>query len=287
MLASFLSVPYALLGWMGGCPGVGFRWTCLRMALRGVVGLPISRILALLAAPLDSVRYFEFDFVRRCLAEIEVEEYLDVSSPRLLPLALTRRYRRLRAVLVNPDGSDLEQTEEMVHGLGLSRRCATLDHRIEQSGLADGTFDLITSVSVVEHVPADREALAAMWRLLGPGGRLILTVPVAAAPAEEWADFDRFGLGERGPDGLYFWQRFYSPEDLETRLFSVVGRPARLEIYGEKWPGCYDRNVLAKMRDPYYPVWREPWMMAREWKRFDQLRDLPGVGVAGMVFLKE
>lgn len=286
-LAAFLTVPYALLGWLGGCPGVGFRWSCLRMAVRGAVGLPFSRILSLLAAPLDSVRYFEFDFVRRCMKGIAVAEYLDVSSPRLLPLALIRRRRKLRAVLLNPDRSDLEQTDEMVHGLGLSRRCATLDHRVGQSGLADESFDLITSVSVVEHIPADTEAVAAIWRLLEPGGRLILTVPCAATPAEEWADFDRFGLGERGADGLYFWQRFYSPDDLETRLFSAIGRPARTEIYGEIRPGLYDRNVLAKMRDPFYPVWREPWMMAREWKRFDQIRDLPGVGVAGMMFLKE
>jgi SAM-dependent methyltransferase len=286
-LGGLLTGPYALLGWLGGCPGVGFRWSCLRMALRGVVGLPLSRFLALLAAPLDSVRYFEFDFVRRCLDGVEAADYLDVSSPRLLPLALMRRRRGLKGVLLNPDRSDLQQTEHMVRALGLSRRCRTLDHRIEQSGLVDGSFDLITSVSVVEHIPAETDALASMWRLLQPGGRLILTVPCAASPAEEWADFDRFGLGRPGPDGLYFWQRFYSPEDLESRLFTAVGRPVRLEIYGEKRPGCYDRAVLAKMRDPYYPVWREPWMMAREWKRFDHVRDLPGVGVAGMMFLKE
>jgi SAM-dependent methyltransferase len=257
------------------------------MAVRGLVGLRLYRILALLAAPLDSVRYFEFDFVRRCVEGLEVAEYLDVSSPRLLPLALIRRHRKLRGVLLNPDRADLQKTEEMVHGLGLSRRCATLDHRIEHSGLPDGSFDLITSISVVEHIPADTDAVAAMWRLLRPGGRLILTVPCAPTSAEEWADFDRFGLADRGADGLIFWQRFYSPEDLESRLFAVLGRPVRIEVYGEIRPGLYDRNVLAKMRDPFYPYWREPWMMSREWKRFDQIRDLPGVGVAGMVFLKE
>jgi len=286
-LGGLLTGPYALLGWMGGCPGVGFRWSCARMALRGVVGLPFSRWVSLLAAPLDSVRYFEFDFVRRCLDGVEVADYLDVSSPRLLPLALVRRRRGLKAVLLNPDPSDLEQTSIMVRALGLSRRCATLDHRIGQTGLADASFDLITSVSVVEHIPADTDAMVAMWRMLRPGGRLVMTVPCAATSAEEWADFDRFGLGEKGADGLTFWQRFYSPEDLESRLFGAVGKPVRLEIYGEKRPGCYDSNVLAKMRNPFYPAWREPWMMAREWKRFDQIRDLPGVGVVGMMFHKE
>lgn len=286
-LGGLLTFPYALLGWLGGCPGVGFRWRCAGMALRGLPGLSLPRILSLLAAPLDSVRYFEFSFARRCAAGIAVEAYLDVSSPRLLPLDLVRRHRKVRGVLLNPDRSDLEQTERMVRALGLKKRCATLDHRVAESGLVDASFDLITSVSVVEHIPDDAAAVAAMWRLLRPGGRLILTVPCAATPAEEWADFSLYGLLEPAADGLYFWQRFYSPEDLESRIFSVAGRPARLEIYGERRPGLYDRNVLAKMRDPFYPVWREPWMMAREWKRFDQVRDLPGVGVAGMMFLKE
>lgn len=286
-LASILTVPYALMGRLGGCPGVGFRWSCAAMAARGLIGLPISRVLSLLAAPLDSVRYFEFDFVRRCVQDLAVTEYLDVSSPRLLPLWLIRRRRGLRAVLLNPDRDDLAQTEHLVRALGLRGRCATLDRRIEQNGLAEASFDLITSISVVEHIPADAEAAAAIWRLLRPGGRLILTVPCAAASAEEWADFDRFGLSRPGADGLHFWQRFYGPEDLESRLFGILGRPVRTEIFGERRSGLYDRNVLAKMRDPFYPVWREPWMMAREWKRFDQIRDLPGVGVAGMMFLKE
>ena len=41
----------------------------------------------------------------------------------------------------------------------------------------DKTFDLVTLLDVLEHIPDDREALAAIVRLITPGGKLLLTVP--------------------------------------------------------------------------------------------------------------
>jgi SAM-dependent methyltransferase len=42
---------------------------------------------------------------------------------------------------------------------------------------AAATFDLITAIEVLEHVEQDVDALNEIWRLLKPGGILILTVP--------------------------------------------------------------------------------------------------------------
>jgi SAM-dependent methyltransferase len=42
---------------------------------------------------------------------------------------------------------------------------------------ADGVFDLVCALDVVEHLEDDRAALAACRRLLVPGGHLLLTVP--------------------------------------------------------------------------------------------------------------
>ena len=44
-------------------------------------------------------------------------------------------------------------------------------------GLRDGGFDLITMLDVLEHVDDDARVLASLFRLLRPGGSLILTVP--------------------------------------------------------------------------------------------------------------
>lgn len=43
--------------------------------------------------------------------------------------------------------------------------------------LADGRYDLIVLLDVLEHIPGDLAALAALKAKLAPGGRIIVTVP--------------------------------------------------------------------------------------------------------------
>jgi SAM-dependent methyltransferase len=45
------------------------------------------------------------------------------------------------------------------------------------SMFAEGSYDLIALLDVLEHVPDDRGSLEAIQRLLKPGGALVLTVP--------------------------------------------------------------------------------------------------------------
>jgi SAM-dependent methyltransferase len=42
----------------------------------------------------------------------------------------------------------------------------------------DGSFDLVTSTEVFEHVPDDRRAFVEVHRVLRPGGALVFTVPL-------------------------------------------------------------------------------------------------------------
>ena len=48
-------------------------------------------------------------------------------------------------------------------------------------------FGMVGMFDVLEHIPDDRETLAAVWRCLAPGGRLLLTVP---AHQYLWSYFD-------------------------------------------------------------------------------------------------
>lgn len=52
---------------------------------------------------------------------------------------------------------------------------------VEELPFADGTFDLITCLDVLEHTSDDVVALTELHRVLRPGGRIVITVPAFAS----------------------------------------------------------------------------------------------------------
>ena len=89
----------------------------------------------------------------------------------------------------------------------------------------DAAFDFITSVSVVEHIPAIERALAEMYRCLKPGGRLLLTTDCGEA-------------GKPYGDGVRYWthpelQRLFAP-------YPVTSEARAPDFRRENW--CYHRD---------------------------------------------
>jgi SAM-dependent methyltransferase len=290
LLGSFLSPFYWLLSYLYGVPGLAFRLRCARLAGRLLLKrrstIAMAEIYRLLFWPLDSVRYFEFDFAWKSMSNLAARNYLDVSSPRLFPILFTLQQKQLQAEFINPDVTDLGSTRNISTALDLGSRCEIRQCMIEAAPFPSGTFDIVTSISVVEHIPNDRDAIQKMWDLVKPGGRLVLTVPCASQAREEYIDRDEYGLLQPGEGGYFFFQRYYDQKLLAESVFSVTGRPCRCAIYGEKSAGSYDRNQRSKRLDPEYPLWREPYMMGQEYRYFKTIEELPGVGVAGMEFIK-
>lgn len=115
-----------------------------------------------------------------------------------------------------------------------------------------GSFDLILSHEVLEHVLDDRIAVSEMARVLRPGGRMVIFVPNRGYPFEThgiyWRESYRFGniplvnyLPRRQRDRLAPHVRIYTVNDLE-RLF--VGLPVRF-IQRTVIFGAYD-NIIAR-----------------------------------------
>jgi len=80
--------------------------------------------------------------------------------------------------------------------------------------LKDGYYDLIVLLDVLEHIPDDKAALAALKPKLAPGGRLMLTVP---AMPSLWS----------GHDVAHHHQRRYTARALEAVVRSAGYRPLR------------------------------------------------------------
>jgi SAM-dependent methyltransferase len=235
---------------------------------------------------MDSTRYFEFAFVWDALSKLSPARYFDVSSPHAFPIVLMLKKPTLFAELVNPDALDLASTANLVQALGLEDRCSLKSCLIDAAPFEAGSFDVITSISVVEHILQDHQAIQKMWDFLKPGGRLLLTLPCAAEAEERYNNRNEYGLVTPDEGGNFFFYRLYDERSLEERIFSVTGQPRRRVIYGEKSRGTLLRNLDRKMADPLYPYWEEPYMMGRDFGYFKSLGDLPGDGVIGLEFEK-
>jgi SAM-dependent methyltransferase len=269
-----------------GAPGLGCRLRCVALGIRALMAGDARRASALIVNPLDSFRYFELDVVLAAARALPVKHYLDVSSPRLVPIMILKAHPELVADVLNPLEQDLHETAATARAVGVGTRCRLHRALINDAHFAGASFDLITSISVVEHIEDDSSAVAMMWRLLRPNGKLIVTVPCAREACDEYTDLDEYQLLSKDADGFVYWQRYYNEITLAQRIWSVTGPPARVRIFGEKRAGHYDENVQRKRSDPRYPYWREPVMMGRDYRAFDRIDELPGMGVIAMEFTK-
>ena len=121
-----------------------------------------------------------------------------------------------------------------MRALGFSNRCVLESSFVEAAQLPNGHFDAITSMSVVEHIPDDTQAVRRMWEALKPGGRLLLSMPCAAVAERQLIGVAPYKFLKPDEQGLFFHQYLYNDALLEERVFSVTGPPIRFDVYGEK-----------------------------------------------------
>lgn len=122
---------------------------------------------------------------------------------------------------------------------------------------APETFDLVTAVEILEHLEQPETALASIWRVLKPGGLLILTVP---ADQRLWSERDQ----------RLEHQRRYAVKDL-VRSVSGAGFEVLKASYANAfyywpyrwllaWRRRFRREAVPRIRtNTYLP---HPWLSA-------------------------
>ena len=192
---------------------LGAAWVA--RGLRGG-GWPYPRAaLYRLLVPLEPWRYYELVRVAR---EPFAGACLDVSSPKLLASLLASEGQG-DWVAVDLLEDEIARWRTVDPGLEL---------RVEDAralSFADGSFDAVACVSVIEHVPGegDRRAMEEMRRVLRPGGVLHLTTNVGARAGAARTARTVHDTGEEqepGAEGAFF-ERRYSRETLEERLIGT------------------------------------------------------------------
>ena len=268
-----------------GTPGMEFhafgRSIGSRLLRRGV-----PEGLVYWMAPVAMFRYFEFAFAWAHLPR-EPGHFLDVSSPRLLSLYAAWQRPEASIQMINPDPKDALRTHRALAGLGL--RNVKIDQRgVESIGRGEGPYDCIWSISVVEHIHGDLDDRAAVQRMidsLGPGRRLILTVPVDRHYHEDYRNRETYRLGAKpSSGGRFFFERVYDRATLWERLVAPTGlQPSALRWFGEVEPGRYSAYEARWIREGWPMNITDAIEIADHYREFSSWEEMPGLGVCGLM----
>lgn len=288
-LGTLLAPAYARVAEREGARGVEFHKRVSWLALKCLIGnrAPNARreLFNLVGNPIILTRYQEFDFAWRSLPA-QIDQYLDISSPSLFPLRLMVEHSKTKGTMLNPDAGDLQLTRQLTKAAAVDSRCSFSSALITEIDSPKEAFDLITSLSVIEHIPENKPAIESIWQLLKPGGTLIVTVPCAARGYALYTNADHYGLLNTDDRGRVFLEYLYDESMLQTLIFNITGLPKEMEIYGETRAGFLRQELQRRWAGHYTQFWKEPVLMGREFKRFEGIADLPGEGVIGMTFVK-
>ncbi len=144
---------------------------------------------------------------------------------------------------LDPDERTLERAARL--GLYEQFECAP----VEEAWLADASFATVISNSVLEHLPRVDEALAAIARLLQPGGKLVLTAPTEAfshwlaLPVERYAAWRNRKLAHLNLWSAEQWRQRLEAVGLEVEMVRPYMRRElvmlwdALELLQQVWVG--------------------------------------------------
>jgi 2-polyprenyl-3-methyl-5-hydroxy-6-metoxy-1,4-benzoquinol methylase len=195
----------------------------------------------------DYTRYFEYPKALEMLAIGDVERLsvLDVGSGRRgqFPLFLAAKFPQLSVCSSDPR-EDFGEQKESVKKLGLQAALNSGRLRLEAMDIQspifpDETFDRVSCISTVEHIPeeGDSTAMRNMGRLLKPMGLLVLSVPFNSYRNGEIYRRERaYPVPQRqGSNAVslrrHFFERVYDEESLNRRIIGPSGLELEQIVY--------------------------------------------------------
>ncbi len=240
--------------------------------------------------PVSIVRYFEFDYCAKALFPLpNGSKVLDVSSPYLFGFYASGNFD-INYKYINPDKRDTENVRSMADFLPVKGTFKTFVEDATNLDYADNSFDNILSISVIEHIngTGDSAAIKELWRVLKPGGKLVLTFPIKKEFFEEYRSNNVYELDSHSKDGKYFFQRFYDEEAIQKRLLNQISdyAIASKNVFGEKRKGFFEEYEGRWLAKKHFETIKDPFYISSEFQSFNSIEELPGIGVLGLTLIK-
>jgi 2-polyprenyl-6-hydroxyphenyl methylase / 3-demethylubiquinone-9 3-methyltransferase len=127
---------------------------------------------------------------------------------------LARLGGRVTGVDAAPENTAVAAAHAAGQGLAIDYRCADV-------AVLPGTFDLVTSMEVIEHVSDPAAFITALAARLAPSGLMILSTPNRTPLSRLALITVGEGLGQI-PKGTHDWNKFLTPDEL-TALLEAAG----------------------------------------------------------------
>ncbi len=246
---------------------LGERWTCesnqpLRMSQ--YVRFLADRRIARGAHAIEYHKTREIQIVCKAISSRSSQRILDIGTGEN-PFGLFLASRGVHIVCMDGEREGLFKLSHIVHETSLPDFVQSDARRLP---FHDGTFDTVTSICVLEHIPedGDREAMQEIYRVLRSGGIAVITLEAADATRESWREVP-YRVGVRYRDSGEEWTeefcRDYSPEEIRTRLIDP-GRWSVLEtgffdecirkLAVRSWCDVTKHPIVARFLSPWQSI---------------------------------
>ena len=205
-------------------------WRSFSAAFR----LPGKHRLRFIISPVDITRFFEFSYLLKFLSRRDDTRklILDVSSPVMLSYILARKHKVIKTDINEGESQYISGNES----LSFENADAT------NLPWDSNSFDLIYSISVIEHIYKDYlQAISEMIRVVKPGSHVYLTFPVSSRAMEEWTEDQKYPDQKKDKGKSFFQYRF--SEQQYDEILSASTPACRIlheDIFWERWDGLYD-----------------------------------------------
>ncbi len=143
---------------------------------------------------------------------------------------LSEPLTRLGANVTGVDAAEENIAAARIHAAGQGLEIDYRTGGVEQ--LEAGTYDLVASLEVLEHVSEPRTFIGGLAEALAPGGLLILSTPNRTTMSRLMMIVLGEGSGQI-PRGTHDWDKFLMPE--ETRALIVDAGLEVLDMAGLAW----------------------------------------------------
>ena len=210
-----------------------------RNFLRNGFGAGFRPTVSSILQPVNSyTRFPEYAFLETAVAAMAGDEpgrrleALDIGSPKLAALFMAFRYDvHIRATDLHPlNVGPYELMWDVLRG----KARGAIDFEIQDGqrlAYADGTFDFAYAMSVLEHIEGDggdRRTVGEMLRVLKPGGRLVLSVPVGPKYIEQKIAGVAHAVERVRKNELHFFQRIYDRRHIESNILDIATRSGKI-----------------------------------------------------------